>query len=372
MKKLSNRPNSQELIEYFEIKPFELPELIRKGLPAYSGTLGKPVRNLDALPKTHYTADQKKLIELAHRVMRFSKAPPPIEPVGTNQATNRNFKEEQRGHERVLAHIEKMETEIQELKDRGVKYPPPYQYPSDHREYKWLSFAKPVDKKDAAGWLNLFMGLWFKREDVLNFTETNHNKSSGPFPCRPGTQWQEVSITLVDFETVRVAMPGCKARFTYHELKMANKKTKKPILIWYLMAALTQYSGRIDKHTPIDVELKDRLTSLTKRLNSHMQDLFGIKDSIYKDYYNKHKEYAAKIEFNDETIPTPEKKLLTPPLCENCDKRDSCTEPCDDVERYVNEGRVNQGHETETNIFDEEVADTIRKGNISKSQLYQD
>jgi hypothetical protein len=71
MEMLKNRPNSQELIDYLGIKPVELPELIRNGLPAYSGKLGKKVRNLDTLPKTQYTADQQRLIDLTKSVGRI-------------------------------------------------------------------------------------------------------------------------------------------------------------------------------------------------------------------------------------------------------------------------------------------------------------
>jgi len=275
-----------------------------------------------------------------------------------------------------MAHLKKMETEIQELKDSGVNWPPPYQYPSDYLEYKWLPFKKPGNEERVTAWLKSFMDLWFKRDEVLNFfgaIEVHNNNifkspevsdRSEPFPCQPGTKWKDVSITLVDFETVRIKMPGRKERFTYHELKMADKRTKEPRLMWQLLVAFANYSGRISADTPIGSELKDKLPSLSKTLNKHMKDLFGIEDRIYLHPYKKEHAYITKIAFNDETIYSTEKNPSVTPsitkgasLCEKCERRDSCTELCD---------------EFETTLFDDEVADTIRKSNISESQLYQD
>ena len=55
--------------------------------------------------------------------------------------------------------------------------------------------------------------------------------------------------------------------------------------------------------SPNDVASRDKeyLKTNTKRLNKHLQKLFGIKESIYSEHFNKKKRYKTTIFFSDQT-----------------------------------------------------------------------
>jgi hypothetical protein len=121
-------------------------------------------------------------------------------------------------------------------------------------------------------------------------------------PCAPGTKWEEIKITLTDNETVRIKTPSGEERFRYNNLGMSNKKNDKPTVLWTVFIALAKNHGRV---TAEDMEYHDdreRLFSASKRLNKHLQKLFGINESIFKYHYNKHKRYETKIFFSDQTV----------------------------------------------------------------------
>ncbi len=119
------------------------------------------------------------------------------------------------------------------------------------------------------------------------------------FPCSPETKWEDIKITLVSDDTVRIKTPQGEGRFTYHELGMSDKRSgDKPKIIWELFKIFSKNQGRISSDNP---KYDPRLPDTAKRLNRHLKDLFEIKDSIYKGHYRKMKRYETKIIFSNQT-----------------------------------------------------------------------
>ena len=133
--------------------------------------------------------------------------------------------------------------------------------------------------------------------------EEQNEKRKAPFPCPPGTEWNEVWLTLVDEDTVRIETPGGKGRFTYHELGMKNKRGRNKegddrTALWTTLKALCKCRGEISSDTP----MHDRRPSRNMHdLNKHMQKLFGIEDSIFIDHYKRAKGYHTKVRLSDQT-----------------------------------------------------------------------
>ncbi len=186
MKTLKNRPTAQDVVDYLEITPSELPSLLKKGLPAYAGKLGKEVRDLDSILKTKFTPDEKRLNELDKRVSRISKAPPPLILVIDNSLEIAKKRSLNKMYKDIQAHRAGMEKEIKKLRAKGVKKRPALQYPPGYNKYEWISFTRPKNDEDGSTWLQKIMTLWFKREEVLQFLKDNDSPFTSDKPLIAG------------------------------------------------------------------------------------------------------------------------------------------------------------------------------------------
>jgi len=164
-----------------------------------------------------------------------------------------------------------------------------------------MSFTLTLDEDDASEKIAKAQRFIFKKNDVLKF-EKEHNigQQDKVFPCKPGTKWDKIKITLIDEEVVRVETPNGNGRFFYRELGMADDRTndKRPNAIWILLKMFAKNQGVISRQT---INYDSTLPDTAKRLNKHLQKLFGNKESIFVDHYKKEKGYKTKIFFSNQT-----------------------------------------------------------------------
>jgi hypothetical protein len=155
----------------------------------------------------------------------------------------------------------------------------------------------------------ILSNLLFKIDDVLEFEQKHKSikkkksleaKDQQVFPCKTGTKWEEVKITLIENEVVRIETPQGSGRFSYHEVGMSDKRSaNKPTMLWSLFEIFAKNQGFI---SPDNIEYDPKLPDTAKRLNKHLQDLFDIRESIFTDHYKAEKGYKTKIFFSDQTI----------------------------------------------------------------------
>jgi len=120
------------------------------------------------------------------------------------------------------------------------------------------------------------------------------------FPCKRGTKWEDITITLIVNDTVRIETPQGEGRFTYHDLGMKDKrKGNQPTILWELVRLFAKNNGFISSQNP---NYDPKLPDTAKRLNYHLQKHFGINESIYTGHYKKEKGYRTKIKFYDRTF----------------------------------------------------------------------
>ena len=134
-------------------------------------------------------------------------------------------------------------------------------------------------------------------------------KSNNPekiklFPCEASTKWEDVKITLIANDTVRIETPQGTGRYTYHELGMSDKRPgDKPKKMWAILTLFAKNQGIFPpKNHNYREPLIKALPEKAKRLNSHLKKLFGIEESIFKYHYSEHKRYETRIFFSDQTI----------------------------------------------------------------------
>ncbi len=132
--------------------------------------------------------------------------------------------------------------------------------------------------------------------------------SEKPFPCKSGTQWKDVKITLTANDKVRIETPQGKGPFTYHKLGMDDGRSgDKPNKLWRLLVIFAKTHGIVSLEDIKDEKDRKGLFSTTKRLNKHLRELFGINESIYQWPYGKYKKYKTKIFFSNQTVVHKEK-----------------------------------------------------------------
>jgi len=152
----------------------------------------------------------------------------------------------------------------------------------------------------------------FKKDDVIQYEANNGlsmekskkqdnlsaKKSLSLFPCVPGTKWEDITITLISYDQVKIKTPSGEERYSYAEIGMASKKnteTKKRIWKVFMLFAIKNRIIDIDtiqkvEHTFQGSGKQDPyqiFITATKELNKHLKDLFGIEDSIYVGHYKK-------------------------------------------------------------------------------------
>ena len=169
------------------------------------------------------------------------------------------------------------------------------------------SFTLSRDNKEAVKQIREAKGWLFKTSDVLQFEqshglcESNKPKEVKPFPCEAGIKWEDVKITLIDNDTVKIETPQGKGRYTYHELGMAHIMSGKPKEVWHTLVLFAINQGIFPQNYVYHKSVMKALPEKAKHLNSHLKKLFGIEESIFKHHYKKHKRYETRIYFSDRT-----------------------------------------------------------------------
>lgn len=141
-----------------------------------------------------------------------------------------------------------------------------------------------------------------KAHDPIKHSDIGGQKSQSSavlIPCKPGTKWRDITITLVADDMVEIVGPEISGRFTFHKLGMDDKrKGDKPKAMWALFKSFAENQGFISRK---NFEYDRRLPDNARLLNKHLQSIFGIEGSIYTGHYKKEKGYRTKIKFRDRT-----------------------------------------------------------------------
>jgi hypothetical protein len=151
------------------------------------------------------------------------------------------------------------------------------------------------------------MSFEFSEDEVLNLVEektllelgeeqrpAGHAPDGGiekkVFPCQPGTKWEDIKITLIADDKVKIKTPQGEDIFSYNQLGMANKRTRdrRPSALWRLFTQFCEHQGFIAPKSSKYIGLGN-LVKTASRLNIHLKKLFKIDESIYTGHYKKTK-----------------------------------------------------------------------------------
>ncbi len=213
---------------------------------------------------------------------------------------------------------------------QGVLRQPPVPPTIDDAREEILELTTWISEQSANPWKNpeisiledqieqhRILDAWARTEEVRSLLPESHplaakpqvptaqieessEKADGnaPFPC-PACKWEDVHITLVSNEMVRIQTPNGSGRFTFCGLGLQDRrKGDADGKLWGLLKILCKGNGKITSKTQrFDRTLPDTV----KRLNKKLQDLFQVHESVFF-HYKKFHAYIAKINFSNETI----------------------------------------------------------------------
>jgi hypothetical protein len=115
--------------------------------------------------------------------------------------------------------------------------------------------------------------------------------TSDLLPCKPGTQWEQITITLTDDETVRIKTPKDEKPYTFQMLGMAHAQSpSKPKGMWKALMLFAESDGFV----------KGSLSDHKRLLDKHLQELFGIDESIYTGHAKRTGGHKTRIVFRSE------------------------------------------------------------------------
>lgn len=267
--------SGNDLIERWEIKGFQLFDYFKKGLlQPYDGTTGNMIVDL--------STDHGKEI------------------IGSFKHTPRLTVEQQERKQRA-----------KQISARRAKQQAQIFYNSRIAQLNdciQKSFTLSRDNKEAVKQIREARRWIFKTDDVLRFEQdrglckSNKPGKVKPFPCEAGIKWEDVKITLIPNDTVRIETPQGKGRYTYHELGMAHIMSGKPKEVWHTLVLFAINQGIFPQNYVYHKSVMKALPEKAKHLNSHLKKLFGLEESIFKHHYKKHKRYETRIFFSDRTI----------------------------------------------------------------------
>ena len=277
----------KELVHRKGITTLEILDLMKEGrLQAYYSTWGQRIIDSDPLEKTRRDS-LEKMIWLV-RLEEGKKAP--------------GYDIISRGKTVTIGNKPRTGEQIKQAAKENYEAQPLDKIilPKNCENCFPISFSKPTKRE-----IEILQNAVFKAEDIEEFEkqrtlEKPTKSEKDVFPCEPGTNWDEIFITLVADDMVRIRTPKGEGRVTYHTLKMFDiRKGDSPIMIWELLKLFAKNDGFISS---MNTKYDPRLPDTAKRLNKHLKELFGINESIYKAHYKKEKGYRTKIHFSDQTI----------------------------------------------------------------------
>jgi hypothetical protein len=267
-----------ELLNSLDIEKFEVIEYLKEGLQPYAKVSGRPI---DCPSFCHLGPVYESISKTGSEIL----------------AQAESFGGELNEFEQLsIAWGKKAGEELKVIKRDDPHFV----------SWRWIAELSDDDYKKLFSYLDEAI---FKSDDALEF---NKNRKQLPkvenyettyqkvFPCQPDTKWENIKITLIEDEVVRVETPQGGGRFSYHQLGMSDKRTgNKPTMLWELFKLFAKTQGYIprtnDKYVPT-------LADTTKRLNRHLQTIFNIHESIFTGKYKSEKGYRTKIYFSDQTI----------------------------------------------------------------------
>jgi hypothetical protein len=127
-------------------------------------------------------------------------------------------------------------------------------------------------------------------------------RPSRHFPKIDGLRWEEVIITFVSNDSVRIAARGQRQRMTFVEMGFADgRKGDRPDSRWSILHGMALHEGLINwKSGWVDPKLRNNLSAAISAINKRLRTVMQIDEKPFEPY-KKLKMYKPKFKLRDES-----------------------------------------------------------------------
>jgi len=134
-------------------------------------------------------------------------------------------------------------------------------------------------------------------KSVVPSKRGRHQKTISRFPTPPSTKWEEITITFVSGESIRIKAGDVSKTYKYAQIGFADgRSADKPGKLWVFFHGIARVEGEFDWSLPMDlagrsVDLGDR-TLVQKRvsdLRKILKRIMDLQDDPFYPYWSKTK-----------------------------------------------------------------------------------
>jgi len=123
-------------------------------------------------------------------------------------------------------------------------------------------------------------------------------KPNSFLPVGSGVSWSDITITLIDKDTVDISIKDKKDTYNFASLGFLNKTTKStPKKAWWILVLFIKENGCIDSKSDHHIL---HLTEEIKGFKTQMKNIFGIDEQLIP-HYKKSKGWKVNFKTIDKT-----------------------------------------------------------------------
>ena len=127
-------------------------------------------------------------------------------------------------------------------------------------------------------------------------------EASTVFPSPPSLQWEDVTITFVSRDSIKIEAKGASEIYMFSDIGFRDgRKRDLPDSHWEKLQAFAEYGGRIAWDTPIPSEVRKGLKKSVSIIRKRLKSLMRIESDPF-EAYRKHRAYVVKFKIEDRTF----------------------------------------------------------------------
>jgi len=129
-------------------------------------------------------------------------------------------------------------------------------------------------------------------------------ESIAEFPSPENLKWEEVSMSFISNETLKIRARGQTKRYHYNQLGFQDKRqVDTPNKLWLMLKGIfaSEYGRLAYERTNLDISLTRKAQKTISRLRDLLKTIMGIEEDPFYPYRQKNA-YTPRFSITDETL----------------------------------------------------------------------
>src|SRR5262249_43604248 len=124
--------------------------------------------------------------------------------------------------------------------------------------------------------------------------------ASGAFPPLPDLRWNEVTITHISCNSVRIEARGIKKMYSYEEMGFKyGRRADQPDQRWEILYELAKQKGQLSRSSGVGTKVRGAAKAAIKDIRKRLCVLMGIADDPFHPY-RQEQGYRTKFKLKNE------------------------------------------------------------------------